>query len=100
MKLLLVDERRRELQRRCNVIERYAVFVGDFLARHPAGETTQDACDGNARAADDRLAVLHRGVDRNAVRHAAIVTSIFENESGTILLMSQRAAAKAHQSLV
>lgn len=70
MELLLIDELRRELQRRRDVIRRHAVFIGDLLLSHPPGEVAKDAGDGNARTANHQSAVLHRGIDRNAVRHA------------------------------
>ena len=50
-----------------NVVCRQVVFAGDFLDRHPAGDTTGDDRDRDARAANDGSAVAFRGVDFDTV---------------------------------
>src|SRR3954463_15552906 len=96
MELFLVHELRRELQRRGDVVGSDAIFIDDLLTRHSAGEASQDARDGNARAANHRFAVLHRGIDGNAVRHAVIVARRYNNPVNTRSAIWSALAARSY----
>ena len=76
MELFVVDQFRREFERRGDVIDRNAVFARDIRLRHAGGETSQHARHRYTRPANHRFPVLNSRVDCDARVHGAIVTSL------------------------
>jgi len=54
-----------------DVFRRHVVLAADLLKTHAAGQATQHAGHGHARAADDRLTVLHLWIHNDAIVHSS-----------------------------
>jgi enterochelin esterase family protein len=78
----LFDELGREIERGEDIVNRHAVLFGRFLDRHPVGDASEESDDWHPRARDDRSAVLHLRVDRDARIHGRNVNSSTRGNGG------------------
>lgn len=56
---------------------RYPVLVGNLLNGHPTGQSPNESYDRDPRTTDNRLAMLHGGINANALSHLLSLQGVF-----------------------